>query len=156
MAAVIFDPGDPDADGVPTGIDNCPLDANPGQENADADSVGDACDCDAGDPTAIGAPQEVQNVRFSDASTLEWDSDAANSGSGTEYQVLRGDVGAFPVGSGSESCIGPSVVGTSLPEPDDPTPGAGWFYLVRGTNACATGSFGLASESRFRMDSTCP
>src|SRR5262249_14077193 len=35
---------DTDGDGVPDHLDNCPLDANLGQEDTDGDGVGDACD----------------------------------------------------------------------------------------------------------------
>jgi hypothetical protein len=39
---------DPDGDGIPTGLDNCPDDWRQGQEDLDEDGVGDACN-DAGD-----------------------------------------------------------------------------------------------------------
>jgi predicted acyl esterase len=37
-------PADADGDGVNDGADNCPNDANPGQEDSDGDGVGDVCD----------------------------------------------------------------------------------------------------------------
>ncbi len=44
-------PSDRDHDGVPDSVDNCPFTANPGQEDADGDSIGDACDgCGLPDP----------------------------------------------------------------------------------------------------------
>ncbi len=36
---------DPDFDAVASRMDNCPNHYNPGQENGDADSLGDACEC---------------------------------------------------------------------------------------------------------------
>jgi hypothetical protein len=35
---------DVDDDGVPNGLDNCPDDDNPGQDDADGDGIGDACE----------------------------------------------------------------------------------------------------------------
>lgn len=35
---------DTDGDGIPDGIDNCPIEANPDQLDSDSDGIGDACD----------------------------------------------------------------------------------------------------------------
>ncbi|MDL1873073.1 hypothetical protein FBR05_12880, partial [Deltaproteobacteria bacterium PRO3] len=40
-------PTDVDGDGVPNGSDNCPGNANAGQQDMDGDSIGDVCDPDA-------------------------------------------------------------------------------------------------------------
>ncbi len=46
----ITPPPDADGDDVPDGFDNCPSNANAGQEDADADGLGDACDSCPSDP----------------------------------------------------------------------------------------------------------
>jgi len=64
------DLADADADGVPDGCDNCPTVANPGQEDANNDNIGDACCCQirVGDANGFGTyPQEVT---ISDIQTL--------------------------------------------------------------------------------------
>ncbi|MBX2880419.1 MAG: thrombospondin type 3 repeat-containing protein [Granulosicoccus sp.] len=47
-------PSDSDGDGIYDGSDNCPILANPGQENADGDDLGDACDPDPDGDGVIG------------------------------------------------------------------------------------------------------
>jgi hypothetical protein len=50
-------PIDSDGDGVPDATDNCPNDANPGQEDADGDGQGDVCDnCTDTDGDSFGNP----------------------------------------------------------------------------------------------------
>ncbi len=44
---------DEDGDGIADGCDNCPGFANPNQENADADVLGDECDPSAGAPNEL-------------------------------------------------------------------------------------------------------
>jgi len=53
---------DSDMDGVPDLFDNCPMVANPLQEDDDADGYGAACDCDDGHPGVNpGAAEDCMN-----------------------------------------------------------------------------------------------
>ena len=47
-----FEYSDGDADGVEEGVDNCPNAANPGQQDADLDGIGNVCDDGDGDGVA--------------------------------------------------------------------------------------------------------
>lgn len=58
---------DPTADGNCPGFDNCPGLWNPGQEDADADSIGDACDtCTDSDHDGFGDPGRPNNLCTTD------------------------------------------------------------------------------------------
>ena len=88
---------------------------------------------------------------------LEWNSDAANSGSGTLYQVARGSLAEFPVGSGPEEiCLDSGVAGTSLVDSQPVVPATGVYYLVRGANACGVGGYGSDSMLGERLTAVCP
>ncbi len=87
---------------------------------------------------------------------IEWDSDAPNSGAGTVYDVLKGETGTLPVGGASESCLGPGTASTTMMDTTIPPSGAAYYYLVRGSNVCAVGTYGFDSGLIERVSSACP
>jgi subtilisin-like proprotein convertase family protein len=116
-----------------------------------------SCDCDPFDPSVASVPAEVTGLEATDATvTFIWDSSIPASGSATVHDVLRGNLSQLPVGMGpSETCL---LDGTSLATATDssaPPPGSGYWYLIRGRNACGTGSYGSASNSDVRASSSC-
>jgi hypothetical protein len=137
--------GDRDGDGVPDYLDNCPTDINPGQENADGDGKGDACDCAPSDPGASAAPGEIGHLDVglgSDKSRVEWCSQGARYGVQTSYDLARGAVDQLRPTGAPGACIG----ATSTPLANDPSlPNAGkaFWYLARGRNVCGVGTFGF-------------
>ncbi len=127
------------------------------QPDQDADGIGDACDCAPSDGGAFVSPFEVQGLAFrSDHETLEWLPSTA-SGDGTLYEVLRGELSQLPVGTGpAEACLASNVAATSVQDATDPGAAAARYYLVRGANACGTGTYGFDSGPLERDSSVCP
>jgi hypothetical protein len=153
-------PGAPD---ICDGIDNqCPGDPGYGQvdEGPPACDDGNACTrndtCGGGvcSGTPINAPPDTQNVAVAaDKATYSWS--AATDA--TQYDVVRGSTGALPVGVNlaDEACFD-NLAGTALVDPELPAPGAGFWYLSRGENACGIGTFGNQSDGSPRITTTCP
>ncbi len=115
---------------------------------------GDTCGGGTCTGTPIGPPVEAQGVVVAaDKQTYSW---TATPGA-TRYDVLRGSLSALPVGpgGGDEVCFdnlgAPSVVDGAIPPP-----GTGRFYLSRGENACADGTYGNQSNGSPRTSTTCP
>jgi N-acetylneuraminic acid mutarotase len=124
-----------------------------GPPDADADGIADACDCAASDAGATAVPTEATVLRIaSDKTALTWY--ASTGGSGTVHDVVRGTLATFPVGSGGESCLASGLAEARLDDPATPASG-GWWYLVRGRNACGSGTYGNATGGT-RVTATCP
>ena len=123
--------------------------------DGDPCTTGDTCGggaCDGG--SVITPPAETASVTVAaDKTTYGW---SAVVGA-TRYDVVRGSLGAFPVGPGGvdEACFddlaGPSLVDATLPAAD-----TGFWYLSRGENACGAGSLGQRSSGALRVTTTCP
>jgi len=123
-------------------------------DDADACTANDACAAGA----CVGAPLtplgEVTNQRFSSTVHQVWDV-LATGGPTAAYDLVRGSLAQFPVGSGAETCLASSQATTSFDDALDPAVGNGFWYLVRGRNACSTGGYGAATSGP-RSTSTCP
>ena len=66
-----------------------------GEPDADGDLFGDVCDCAPADGGAFATPHEIAGLRpTANKTTLEWESDAGNSGVATVYDLLRGELAA--------------------------------------------------------------
>jgi hypothetical protein len=101
------------------------------------------------------APPEVSNLVFTTKTGLSWDGVPPESPAAL-YSVLRGAIGQMPPGSGSsDDCIGYYVQTTSFVDAVTPSPGTGFWYLSRGWNFCASGSWGEASDGTPRTPSAC-
>jgi len=70
-AADVLD--DADGDGVPDASDNCPVDPNPGQADADLDGVGDLCEADSDVDGAIDDVDNCPTVFNADQSDVDGD-----------------------------------------------------------------------------------
>jgi subtilisin family serine protease len=162
--------GDEDGDGNNNASDNCPLSANPDQADADGDGHGDACDVCPGrpDPAQTDADGdgtgdrcdcapfdgstsdlgEAWALRFDDGTTLSW-----NGVAGADvYDVSRGALSALD-GSNYGACLAEDAAGTSFADPEQPPPGDGFFYLVRGDDAvCGAGTTGVRSDGTTRVN----
>ena len=129
-----------------------------GPADADGDGADNTSDCDADDPGVFATPGEVIGLELAaDAVTLTWDSAAPGAGDATRHQVLRGAIAGLPVGgTGAETCASAGTTAASLSDPTAPAPGDGFWYLVRATNTCGTGTWGTTSAGQTRGSTTCP
>jgi hypothetical protein len=127
-------------------------------QDVDLDGHCDAQDCAPNDPGAFAFAPEVGGiVAAADKRTLTWSSVSAFAGTGTTYDMLRGSTTSFLVGSGpSEICLASTLPSPTTSDAALPDPDGGFWYLVRGHNACGAGSYGVASDLSERISFSCP
>ncbi len=148
---------DPDLDNVGSVCDNCPEVPNPLQADFDGDGSGDGCDCAPANAGAFAVPEEVSNLTVSaDEATISWDSAAPSAGPFTVHDLLRGDAGELPVGTGvMETCVLSGSLGTMTMDAAVPPLDTAYWYLARGRNTCGVGTYGFESSGPERISSTC-
>jgi hypothetical protein len=127
------------------------------QPDRDGDGTPDAEDCAPDDPTARTIPAEVSGVTFADdAVTISWISQASTAGTGTVYDVARGDVGQLPVvDDPTVICSAMGLPDPPFADPEEPGSGQGFYYLIRAANACVTAGWGLQSDYLPRLTFVC-
>ena len=123
----------------------------------------DTCQSGVCSGVPVPAPSEVDDgVRVDRAgpgAVVRW---RVASGA-TSSDLLRGSLGALPVGpgGGDETCLGDDLVVADFTDSDMPPAPAGFWYLVRGANACGgNGPYGFegsrGAPGAARASTTCP
>jgi hypothetical protein len=143
--------GDGDGDGVDDSGDNCLGLSNAGQADGDGDGVGDDCDCLPADRTAWRVPGEVRGLvlerdQATGGTRLSWRRPRDRGGLGLRYDALRSDVPSDFLGAAVCLESGDDSDSEAL-DPEAPTPGAAFHYLVRATSGCPSGRGPLGTDS---------
>jgi hypothetical protein len=139
---------DIDDDGWPNSVDNCPVVANAAQVDQDKDGAGDLCDCAPADPTAAAVPTEIASLELvkrpdDNFVELSWHGQLAH------YDLIVGSLDELGPNSGVS---GARCLINDLQEPTarhlllQGLGAPGVYYVVRGQNACGTGTYGNATS----------
>jgi VCBS repeat protein len=122
----------------------------------DGDGVRDDLDCAPADVTTFAEPGDVRGVRLTTNASLAWTPASLLAGAGTVHDVIRGSLARLPVGSDpGEICLVAGSPAVSLSVDGDPPVGTGFYYIVRGRNACGVGSYGFGTSASERISAAC-
>lgn len=129
--------------------------------DANVCTINDACQSGVcvgeGAPSPVEVDAGVLLTQLDGVTTITWNSTLDS----TFYDVLRGAVGALPVGpgGGDEVCVASGIPATTANDPDTPNPDEGFWYLIQGGNDCGKGPFGFQVDGGVqtpRVSATCP
>ena len=111
-ASVAELPGDTDGDGLVNTADNCPIEPNADQTDADGDGAGDTCDLDIDGDGMSNAYEELHALNPLSAADALGDQDADGFSNLAEFyaQSSSSDLGSTPLGNPS-----PALVAAVLP-----------------------------------------
>jgi hypothetical protein len=126
----------------------------------DGDSRTSACDCDDANAQVWETPGEVNaSVLHQDpviGTTLSWSAPSDPGGAATDYDVIRTtDPSDFV---NAATCLpAPDPSSLTRTDPEDPSPGGLFAYLVRARNACPAGSgpLGAGAGGALRVGRSC-
>ncbi len=140
------------------GYTECAGDCNDGNVSVfpGAPELCDALDNDCNFMVDEGTdpPQEIVGLVFESASALSWQPGSPSLGA--THDVARGSLDEYPVGAGAgETCLA-SEPGNMTLDFELPGPATGYWYLVRGRNACESGTYGEQSDTTERVTAVCP
>jgi spore coat protein A len=128
--------------------------------DGNACTTNDRCAAGVCGGTPVGPPAEATGLTFgANGTSIAW-TPIPGVPPGTVYDVARGPAGPWAVGSGAgETCLG-AVAAPPATDAALPPPGQAFWYLVRGRNACGTGTYGRAATNGVpgaeRITSACP
>jgi hypothetical protein len=126
----------------------------------EADNDGDAfsvCqgDCNDASPLVWLSPVEIANLGLSGSgpTNIAWDSQGSLVGPETSYDLTSGSM-SDGLNFASGTCLQTAGGATYTDTRANPGPGAGYWYLSRGRNSCAVGTYG--SSQRDSSIPSCP
>lgn len=133
----------------------------PSVADGDGDGVDNNVDCALADASAFAVPAEVAALLIgkdgSGAALLSWTSLASQAGTGTTYDAARGRLSTVAQqGLSDASALTCGLAGTSTSDSGAVIAGDGFYYLVRGRNACGRGGWGRSSAFVERNVTACP
>ena len=113
----------------------------------------DTCTGGACTGTSTTLAETTGLVSRADKARIDW----SQTPFADDYDVVRGDLKSFPIGSGGvdEVCFN-NLSSTSVTDNTQPTVGNGFWYLARAQNSCGTATWGTTRTGRPRISTICP